>query len=152
MIKSDRFSAFFFILLSLFVCQQSVALGLGTLGRPGPGLLTFGAGAGIGLLALGLLMQSIFSKEGQREIADNERTLQKGRLLLVCLSLFGYTIVVNWLGFFLSTFGFVLFLLRIIESGRWWRMLMKAALITFGNYLIFEVWLGLNLPKGFFAW
>ena len=152
MTRGDRFPALFFLLLSLFVCQQSMEIGLGTLGQPGAGLLAFGAGAGIGLLALWLLIHSMGSKESQNEAVDSQRTLRKGRLILICLSLFGYTIAVNWFGFVLSTFLFVLLVLRLIESGRWWRTVTSAVLIAAGNYLLFEMWLQLNLPKGFFRW
>ena len=75
-----------------------------------------------------------------------------GRFLFVCFCLLGYTAAVNSLGFVLTTFIFVLLLLRVIESTKWWLLLVKAILVTVGNYLFFVVWLGLNLPKGFFAW
>jgi len=152
MLKGNRLTALFFILFSLFVCQQSTVIGLGTLRHPGPGLLAFGAGASVGVLALVLLIRSMISPEGQAEAADRGRTLRKGRFLLICLSLFIYTAVVNRLGFLLSTFAFVLFILRMIETERWWRTVIKSILITIGNYLIFVVWLGLSLPKGFLDW
>ena len=71
---------------------------------------------------------------------------------MICTPLFVYTIAVNWLGFLLSTFLFVIFILRLIESKKWWRTLVEALLITIGNYLFFVEWLGLSLPKGFYAW
>ncbi len=149
--RSDRVSALFFLLLSLFLCQQSIGIGLGTLRQPGPGLLAFGTGAGIGILALWLLIQSIISKESRGEASFDERAPQKGKPLVICLSLFGYTIAVNWLGFVVSTFIFVLFMLRLIEPERWWLRVMKATLITIGNYMVFVMWLGIDLPKGFWA-
>jgi putative tricarboxylic transport membrane protein len=150
--SSDRFSSLFFLVLSLFICQQSVVIGVGSLGQPGPGLLAFGAGAGIGVLAIWFLIQSFVSKESRSEVAQNGRTLRRGRFLMICISLFAYTIAVNWLGFVLSTFLFIIFILCLIESKKWWRTLIKAALITIGNYLVFVEWLGLRLPKGFWAW
>jgi putative tricarboxylic transport membrane protein len=150
--SSDRISSLFFLVLSLFICQQSVVIGVGSLGQPGPGLLAFGAGAGIGVLAIWFLIQSFVSKESRSEVAQNGRTLRRGRFLMICISLFAYTIAVNWLGFVLSTFLFIIFILCLIESKKWWRTLIKAALITIGNYLVFVEWLGLRLPKGFWAW
>ncbi|MFH1122647.1 MAG: tripartite tricarboxylate transporter TctB family protein [Pseudomonadota bacterium] len=150
--KSDRLSALFFIGLSLFVCQQSTHIGLGTLWNPGAGLMPFGAGASVGLLALGLLGRSLLTKEPQIESEREKGSLSKGRFLLICTSLFVYAIAVQWLGFVLSTFLFVLLMLGNIESETWWRILIKAVLITTGNYLIFVTWLGISLPKGFFDW
>jgi len=66
--------------------------------------------------------------------------------------LFVYALMVKWLGFALSTFLFVFFVLHTIESQRWWRILVKAVLITIANYLAFVVWLGISLPKGLLAW
>ncbi len=114
--KNNRISALFFLLLSFFVCQQSVVIGVGSLSQPGPGLLAFGAGAGIGVLALWFLIQSFVSKESRGEVTHHGKTLQRGRFLMICTSLFVYTIAVNWLGFLLSTFLFVIFVLRLIES------------------------------------
>lgn len=65
--KSDRIAAVFFFALSLFICQQSTVIGVGGLHRPGPGLMSFGAGMGIGVLALTVLVLSFFSKTGPGE-------------------------------------------------------------------------------------
>lgn len=138
--------------LSIFVCQQSAGIGLGTFWDPGPGLMPFGAGAGVGLLALGLLVISCLKKEPPLESEKEEGSLGRGRFLLICISLFVYSIAVIWLGFVLATFLFVLFMLRNIESKPWRHTLIKAVLITAGNYLIFVTWLGISLPKGFFDW
>jgi putative tricarboxylic transport membrane protein len=149
--NSGRISALFFLLLSFFICEQSIVIGLGTLSSPGPGLLSFGAGAGIGILSLWLLIQSFLSKKAEEDETDGGGTFRMGRFLFVCLCLLGYTTGVNLLGFVLATFIFVLLLLGVIESTKWWLLLVKAILVTAGNYLFFVKWLGLNLPKGFFA-
>ena len=150
--KSDRTSAFFFIGLSLFVCQQSATIGVGTLRKPGPGLLAFGTGVGIGLLSLALLTQSFISKAKEIKPIPTGSLTDRVKFVFICISFFVYTIIINWLGFVFSTFLFVLFLLYSIEPERWWRRILKAVLITIGNYLVFVVWLGLSLPKGFWAW
>jgi len=147
MVNRNRLSALFFLMFSLFVCQQSMVIGLGTLRHPGSGLVVFAAGAWVGILALVLLTQS-----RRIELQEEERTSEKGKVWLISLSLFGYAVAVNWLGFVLSTFVFVFIILRLIEFERWWLIGMKAALITFGNYLVFVVWLGLSLPKGVLSW
>ncbi len=82
----------------------------------------------------------------------DEGSFRWGKFLFVCLSLFGYTIVVNWLGFVLTTFIVVFVLFRLLESKKWWLMVIEAALIAIGNYLFFVEWLGLSLPQGFLGW
>jgi putative tricarboxylic transport membrane protein len=136
--------------LSLFICQQATVIGVGSLRRPGPGLLAFGAGAGIGLLALALFIRTFLSKPAVDAVRD-EKSVRRVKFFMICTSLFVYAAVISWLGFVLSTFLFVLFLLRTAQTEKWWRSLLKALLITAGNYLVFVVWLGIRLPEGFWA-
>jgi hypothetical protein len=150
--RSDRIAAVFFLALSLFICQQSTVIGVGGLHRPGPGLMSFGAGMGIGVLALAVLVLSFFSKAGSAELERGEDAGRKAKTFLICLSLFAYAVAVVWLGFVLATFAFVFFLLRVVESERWWFSAAKAALITLGNYGLFVVWLGIKLPRGVLPW
>jgi putative tricarboxylic transport membrane protein len=141
----------FFLALSFFICQQSFVIGVGSIGQPGPGLLSLGAGLAMGGLTLCILIQSFFSKAKQQEVVKPSVALKSGKLVTVCISLFVYMIAVNHLGFVLSTFLFVVFLLRLVESKKWWRILLEATLITIGNYILFVVWLGMNLPVGLFS-
>jgi len=136
--------------LSLFICQQATVIGVGSLRRPGPGLLAFGAGAGIGLLTLAVFIRTFLSKPAVDAVRD-EKSVRRVKFFLICTSLFVYAAVISWLGFVVSTFLFVLFLLRTVQTEKWWRSLLKALLITAGNYLVFVVWLGIRLPGGFWA-
>ena len=136
--------------LSLFICQQATVIGVGSLRRPGPGLLAFGAGAGIGLLALAVFIRTFLAKPAA-DAAQDEKSVRRVKFFLICTSLFVYAAVISWLGFVVSTFLFVLFLLRTVQTEKWWRSLLKALLITAGNYLVFVVWLGIRLPGGFWA-
>ena len=136
--------------LSLFICQQATVIGVGSLRRPGPGLLALGAGAGIGLLALAVFIRTFLAKPAA-VAAQDEKSVRRVKFFLICTSLFVYAAVISWLGFVVSTFLFVLFLLRTVQTEKWWRSLLKALLITAGNYLVFVVWLGIRLPGGFWA-
>jgi len=151
MIRSDRISALFFVCLSLFICEQSVVFGLGTLDTPGAGMLSFGAGAGMGILALWSLIESLRSKKTP-DAVQGDGAFRWGKFLLVCLCLFGYALVVDWLGFILTTFIVVLALFHILESKKGWLVVIKAALIAIVNYLFFVKWLGVSLPQGFLGW
>ena len=149
---SHRISSLFFLALSLFVCQQAIVIGVGSLHKPGPGLLSFSAGLGVGCLSLWLFFETFIAKDIHKETSQKETNLSRSSFIMVCISLFVYVVAVNWIGFVLSTFLFMIFLLRLTESHKWWITIIEASLITMGNYLIFVVWLGLSLPKGFFDW
>jgi hypothetical protein len=146
--KNNLLSSLFFLLFSIFVCQQSLVVGIGSLRDPGSGLLPFAAGLGIGVLAIVLL--SPWTKAQDPETtAKSARMLHKGKFWLVSLSLLGYTAAVDMFGFTPSTFAFVFLLLYFFKFGRIWLITLSAALITGANYLVFGVWLGLSLPEGF---
>lgn len=148
----DRISAIFFLALSFFVCGHAYTIGLGSLPQPGSGLLVFGAGMGVGFLALWLLIYSFIKREARSDSPTKGSPLRKWRFLALCASLFIYALVASCLGFLLPTFLFSIFIFRLIKTEPWWRSVLTAALITIGNYLIFVTWLGLSLPKEPFPW
>jgi hypothetical protein len=153
MSRSDRYASLFFLALAAFICQQSMGIGVGTLVRPGPGLLSFGAGAAMGLLALAFLIGTFLKGQASSgSLGEGERGSHTATVVAISLSLFVYTIAVIWLGFVLATLMFVFFLFRIVETESWWRSLLKSILVTAGNYLVFVVWLGIRLPKGVLPW
>ena len=150
--NSDRISSLFFLALSLFVCQQAIVIGVGTLHQPGPGLLSLGAGVGVGCLSLWLFIETFFSKSARNEATQKKKKLSSFSFMMVCVALFLYAVAMNWIGFTLSTFLFTFFLLQLVESKKWWITILEATVITAGNYMLFVVWLGLSLPKGFVDW
>lgn len=152
MSRSDRYAALFFLALAGYICQQSMGIGVGTLSRPGPGLMSFGAGAAVALLSLACLIQTFFARKADEAPGEPAGRKQFFKVAAISLSLFLYTIAVNWLGFLLATLVFVLFIFRIVETESWWRSTGKSILVTAGTYLLFVVWMGINLPTGFLPW
>jgi hypothetical protein len=55
------------------------------------------------------------------------------------------------LGFVLNTFLFVSYLMLAVERERWKPAGMVAVLTTAGLYIIFQVLLGITLPKNMFG-
>lgn len=154
MARKDRYVALFFLVLAVFICQQSTGIGVGTLGRPRPGLMSFVAGGGIGLLSLVFLIQTFLRKRKARSKPPDEAEggSRTATVVVISASLFAYAIAVNGLGFVLATLLFVLFVFRTVETESWWRSMTKAALVTLGNYLLFVVVLEVQVPKGFLPW
>ncbi|MFC1815537.1 tripartite tricarboxylate transporter TctB family protein [Thermodesulfobacteriota bacterium] len=134
-------SGFFFFGLSLFVLWESLRLGLGTLMKPGSGFFSFCAGVILSVLSLVV----IYRGWGVRE----SLTAHSRRVILVLLSLFVYSLVLNTLGFVVSTFFLVGILFQIGESRRWWTLLIMSVLVTSLAYLIFGVLLNVYFPRGF---
>jgi putative tricarboxylic transport membrane protein len=145
MLKSDRWTGIFFILLSAYVCVESLRLGLGDMHSPGPGFISFWSGLILGFMATGMVIGS-FLKRG----SYGEGFLNWPSVVLVILSLFGFLLILDTLGFILSTFLFISFLLKLVEQRKWLFSLGVAGLTAFSGYFIFEVVLKAQLPQGIF--
>jgi hypothetical protein len=63
-----------------------------------------------------------------------------------------YIFSLSILGFLVGTFLLLLFLFRIMEPLPW-RTVILASIVTLGAaYLLFDVFLGTQLPKGIWGW
>jgi putative tricarboxylic transport membrane protein len=143
MLKSDRWTGIFFILLSAYVCAESLRLGLGDMHSPGPGFISFCTGLILGLMALGLVI-GVFLKEG----GSGEGFQNKKSVVFLILALFGFLLILDTLGFILSTFLFVVFLLKLVEQRRWLYAVGVAGITAGISYCIFCILLQAQLPQG----
>jgi putative tricarboxylic transport membrane protein len=70
------------------------------------------------------------------------------KVLLSLLSLVFYLISLNYLGYRITTFLFILFLLKFVGKRRWGPSILIAMLVSWGSYVVFKTGLGVSLPKG----
>ena len=149
--KYDRVWGWLWFVLGLGICAESIRLNLGTLHKPGPGFLPFLTGAFLGTLGLILGLSSV-SNEFKEEDSGN-KTWIKGKeknILLPLSALFGYILLLDFLGFLFTTFVFLFFLFKLAEPKRWFFPLYLAGGTAVLSYLIFSVWLQCQFPKGVF--
>jgi len=66
----------------------------------------------------------------------------------VLASLFIYTWLMELLGFMIVTMLLFLFLLGIVEKKRWRFAALVSLIVTASSYLVFELGLESQLPKG----
>jgi putative tricarboxylic transport membrane protein len=146
--KADRISGAFWFLFSLFITYESHKLGLGTVRQPGPGFLFFWTGVVISILSLAVFTTSFKKDSG---IEPGESFLARSnitKLLLVAGSLFLYALLIEWLGFLIVTLLLFIFLLGVIERKKAWVAFLVSFAVTVFSYLIFELGLQSQLPKG----
>jgi putative tricarboxylic transport membrane protein len=143
--KADRISGAFWFLFSLFISYESYKLGLGTLRQPGPGFLFFWTGIVIAILSLIVILTS-FKKVTEGESSFARSNIAK--LLLVLGALLLYALLIEWLGFLIVTLLLFIFLLRVIEKKKTWFAVLVSLAITVFAYLLFELGLQSQLPKG----
>jgi putative tricarboxylic transport membrane protein len=146
--KLDFIGSGFWLLLGFLICEESWQINLGEFRNPGPGFLPFGAGLILGGLAFALLVKTLRGKSGgDRAFWAERRRWPKVSLTLT--SIFVYGFLLEPVGFLLMTFLIMGFLFRVIEPQRWRTVIAGALFSAVGAYLIFEVWLKVELPKGF---
>ena len=135
--------------LGLIALYGSIKLGLGTAHQPGSGFLPFLASTFVSMMALIIFFQS-FRAEGKN--SPGVSTLWKGlrwkRTLAYGLITLGYILFFEWLGFALSTFLFLIVLLRGMEKLVWWKVLLISAVSTGFSYLLLSISLESELPRG----
>jgi len=135
------------IATSFFLMLVSSRLGLGTFHSPGPGLMPF-------ILGVLLLIVSgyLFVKWLARPLRRNEDINEKGdrvgsRKIVILLSfLLGYALLLEKLGYPITTFLFLTFLFRFMGA-KWILTLLTSVLTVLLTYLIFTS-LGVRFPMG----
>ena len=141
-------AAFFWIAAGLLACYGATRLGLGSVTEPGAGFIFFWAGVFLVILSLIVLADSVRSSE---ESVRNTGEMNWIKIALVLLSLVLYAFFLEKLGFVLTTFFLLSFLLSCIEDTNWIRSLGVAGVAAMACYAIFELWLKIRLPKGLFG-
>lgn len=146
--QHDKWSGAIGILIGLAFCIASVSLGLGEVHQPGPGFLPFLVGAILLFLSTVIFVPTLSKRRKPYEEKTTRRTgkYRKGGLILLALVL--YNLAVSFAGFALTTFLFVVFLMRIVEAQRWPRTIATALCSAAGFYFVFQSWLMLDLPRG----
>jgi putative tricarboxylic transport membrane protein len=146
--KADRVSGLFWLIFSLFFSYNAYRLGMGSLRQPGPGFFFFWAGIVVALLSLSVVVKSFGKKAAGEEKGSLFGGSNVGKVCLVVISLFLYALLMEWLGFPVVTLLLFLFLLGVIEKRGWVFSSLVSLAVTCIAYLVFEVGLQSQLPKG----
>jgi putative tricarboxylic transport membrane protein len=149
MYKKDLISGVFFFLIALGICLESIRIDLGNLKKPGTSFFPFLGGIVLLLLSLGLVFKFYLSKRELSEDQD-DKTIRWRNVILVALLILVYTYVLDYLGYLISTFILMAFLFRSVEYQPWWIVFVGAVCSSGFSYLLFQVWLKVELPRGIF--
>lgn len=127
--------------------------------NPGPGI--FPLAAGIVFMGLaGWQLLRVFRTQGQPDdehrvridIKSIQKFLQKNegekKVLLMVAVLVLFLLAVKWIGFFVSSFIFVIIFSRITQAGDWLKPITLSVAVNLFSYLLFEIWLKMSLPRG----
>jgi putative tricarboxylic transport membrane protein len=101
-----------------------------------------------------LAFPTIFDRLRKGEESKNDKGLNKWdwkkflNPLLAVISLLVYIVLLEPLGFLLTTFLFLLLLFKLSEPKRWLAPLIFSVTAAILSYLLFSVWLQCQFPRG----
>lgn len=149
MARKDLFSSLFFLLISLYVCWESNNLKFGTFSKPGPGFLSLLAGLLLGFLAIILFFKACITRNLRERYSDSKIPWKP--LLITFGSMIAFTLFIESLGFNSVTFLFVGLLLLVVERKSWKISIVTAVCVALGAYVVFDLLLRSQLPRGPFG-
>ncbi len=147
----------FWIAIGLIICILGGKAGLGSFQEPGSGFIAFAAGVWVSII--GLLF--VFSKGSSKALPDarpSGRSFRETPMYLFLITvgvLIGYGVFLEILGYIISTLLLMWALFYVFFDQGKRRVLWSflASLATTGaTYLVFDVWLLSQLPRGLFPW
>jgi putative tricarboxylic transport membrane protein len=148
--KRGLITAGFWILLGILISIWSSTFPFGSLENQGPAIFPLGSGLALILLGSILLLQEV--KQADQKVVQASPLMPSGRAgMRVGLSLAGMllaAIFFDLLGFMLTVFCLMLFLMRVSQPSTWKVDLFYSMVFTVGSYLLFRVILKTTLPKG----
>ena len=137
------------LVLGLAVVLGGLHYGWGSLENPGAGFVPLLAGAAMAGFSAITLVQSLV--KGWSPLAQLWAGARWHRPLITAVGLVLYSVFLRDLGFLISTFILAAYLYRMLRPSGWTQTLVAAVLTTLGFYLLFQVWLEVQLPQGPFS-
>jgi putative tricarboxylic transport membrane protein len=150
-----RIEGLFWIGIGLLICYLSWRAHLGTFMEPGPGFMPFVVGLFISTVSLIMLLTPILSRASGQDAFDIGqvfRGVPKSRLGFTVAILVCYAVFLGRLGYIVATFLLMWGLLYDREKKNRLKSFLSSLAIVMGSYLLFEVWLRSQLPRGVLPW
>jgi len=129
--------------LIIFYAPQ---FGLGSPSTPGPGFMPFLTGWVICSFSMITFLRAFLDKSAGIEKIWAKVKFRK--LIFAVMVLIIYTLLLNRLGFIISTFFLILILMRYTGSQTWLTSILGGGLSSILSYFLFDTWLKAQLPKG----
>ena len=152
--KYVRVDGLIWVILGIAMCLGSIKLQLGSFHAPGPGFLPFLSGVSLGFFGFIQMLSPLFAGANERQ----QQSSYEGRMkwdwrksltpFLTLMTLLAYILLLEPLGFVLTTFVCLLLLFKFSEPKRWLMPLILSSVTAVLSYLIFSVWLQSHFPKG----
>lgn len=143
----DRISCIVLLILSILICFGSTKYHIGSFNKPDAGTFPFVLGIVMASLSILILIKTKFEKG----VAEEEQKLWSGtpgktKVLYILLALVAYGLLLERIGYTITTFILFLFLLK----GHKWKFVIGWSFIaSVGSYILFRIALHVELAQGF---
>ncbi len=144
--------AIVWIILGLTISIWSATFPFGGLEDPGPAYFPLGAGLIIIVFGVIMFFQARKSKESDSLRPSEPFIPHRAAVMRVLFCLVGMslaTVLFEILGFVLTMFLMILFMMRTIEPQKWRTALFYSLISALGSLFVFKVLLKTSLPSGF---
>ncbi len=142
----DFWSGLFWLVLAILVCLESFRLGIGHWKDPRSGFLPFIAGVTLASLSLFLLLQSFASRAAG--VRGSILRVNWRRWTLPLMGMIGYAVLMEYLGYLLSTFFLLLVLFSSAKVKGVRTLLLVTVVTTLLSFFIFHTLLKTQFPVG----
>ena len=149
--SKDAISSIILLIISILTCFGSSRLDIGNINNPGSGFFPLFLGMVIGFLALSMMMKTVLAKPVStiRDKLSGDGNERKKKVLYLVLALASYGLVLERLGYTLTTILLFIFILKGISSQKWYVAVVGSLFASLGSYIIFHLALKIQLPAGF---
>jgi len=149
--QTDSIMAIFWIALGFTISIWSATFPFGRWESIGPAIIPLACGLVLISLGIILLLQTCNRKEkpAKYHVSIIPQGAAFKRVVLSLGGLLLSAVIFDLLGFILTLFLLILFLMRAIQPLAWRVVIFYALVFTLGSYLFFKVLLRVTLPQGF---
>ena len=145
----------YWIGIGVIICILTLRYDLGSLSEPGPGFIAFLSGLFISGVGMAMIISRTFSKNPKPDGPNFYHTfgmISWPRLGYTAGLLWAYALFLNNLGYMLSTFLLMFGMFYDWEKKNWTSGFIFSIATVLVSYLIFQIWLRCQLPRGVFPW
>ena len=122
-------------------------MGVGTLYKPGPGLMPYYLGLGLVLLAVGMILRMFLKRSKEEEkIEKRPKAIDYPKIALVVVALVVYSLVIEKVGYIIATL-FLLVILFLCSGSKRTSAVIASLLALLITYFGFT-YLGVRFPPG----
>ena len=144
----DQITSIIWLLIGLIFLIGGINLGIGQISSPGAGFIPALFGVLLILLSAVLFFLSFGVKKesGKKKFWKEEKSWEAFFSTLSSIVL--YALLLNYLGYIMTTFFFLTYLIKFIGKKGWRQACILSFLGTSLSYVAFKIFFEVPLPKG----